>query len=215
MKAMFTGTILICILVAISGEAGADNRPQSRIHVGAKGGVSFATLSGDPYTAYDARIGFSAGVFVSIPVARNVSIQPEILYRQKGAKTSGYCNDLPTNWTLKLDYVEVPVLLSVTMSTAGNVTPRLFLGPAVAFKASFRQEAKNQNAAVSVDIRGIRTQELCFVVGAGMDFPFSSGTLSIEACMTPSLKSIHENDLGADLKNIGYSLLLGFSPGRR
>jgi hypothetical protein len=211
MKAMFTWTILICILMTVSGEVEADNRQRSRIHVGAKGGVSFTTLSGDPYPVYDARIGFSAGVFVSIPVARNWSIQPEILYSQKGAKTSGYCSGLPTSWTLKLDYVEVPILISAATSTIGDVTPRMFLGPAVTFKVSSKQEVKNQYATVSVDVGGIRPLELCFVVGAGLDFSFSSGILSIEARMTPSLKSIYENDFGANLKNIGYSLLLGFS----
>jgi hypothetical protein len=180
-----------------------------------KGGVSFATLSGAPVSAYDARIGFSGGAFVRIPMTPSLSIQPEVLYTQKGAKASGFCSGVPTTWTIKLDYVEIPVLLSASLSDAGNIAPRVFLGPAMTFKASFREEAKNGNGANTVDISGLRTNEICFVFGVGMDIPFSSGTFIIEARLTPSLKSIYKNDLGVDEKNISYSLSLGYSPGKR
>lgn len=76
------------------------------------------------------RRGAAAGVFLRIRPERLVSLQPELLYVQKGYEVTGP--------TLHLSYVEMPVLIRVDLRDhdASGIRPFLFGGPAPAFLTS-------------------------------------------------------------------------------
>src|SRR4051812_41326925 len=65
-------------------QTAADNKLQSTF--GIKGGVNLTNLYVDETSDEHMKLGFNAGLFAKLAVARGFSIQPELLYSVKGAK---------------------------------------------------------------------------------------------------------------------------------
>lgn len=61
----------------------------------------------------DSKIGFAGGVFVAIPFGKFVGIQPEVMYSQKGFKSSGTYFGSTYEMTRTTEFIDVPVLLAV------------------------------------------------------------------------------------------------------
>jgi hypothetical protein len=105
------------ITFAIPGLASAQS-----VEIGLKGGVVFAQLPDYMDVLRDlgaddvrARTGVVFGAHVAIPLGGGVALQPEALYTQRGASAR-----LPFgvgDFDLKLDYLDIPVLLRVGPSS--------------------------------------------------------------------------------------------------
>lgn len=102
---------------------------QRKADVGFLGGAAFTTLVGlgDSAAAAQSSTGFAGGVFVGIPVAKSLMIEPEVLYINKGAGSED--SDL----SLNLNYIEIPVLLRYEFKEDGG--PFAYVGPYVGFVA--------------------------------------------------------------------------------
>lgn len=125
----------VLLLTILTVPAAAQN-PAPRL--GVLGGVNVAKLTGDETDFLDSRTGFLAGAFGEFSLSPKVAIDLQALYSQKGATASEAGFDL----TLKLDYFQFPVLLKYQFgSEASSVRPHLFLGPALAFRASCKVAA--------------------------------------------------------------------------
>ncbi len=99
---------------------------QQQASVGFLGGASFSTLmSTDSDVSPKSSTGFAGGFFVSIPVAKSLMVEPEILYVNKG---SGFEDE---EFTLNLNYIEIPVLLRYEFTQDGG--PFAYVGPYVGF----------------------------------------------------------------------------------
>ncbi|MBF6642305.1 PorT family protein [Flavobacterium sp. J49] len=93
-------------------KTGTDNR--SEISVGIKGGVNLSNVydsEGDDFVA-DSKVGFVLGGFVSIPLGRYFGLQPEVLFSQKGFKSSGTFLGSTYEMTRTSNYIDVPLLVS-------------------------------------------------------------------------------------------------------
>ncbi len=113
------------------------------LRIGFKGGANFSNLSGDLGTddIYDSKLGLHGGVMLNFNlVDRFVSIQPEILYSNKGYEF----NNTPFqsgsfryeyDGRVSYHYVDVPVLVKVNSGA-------LFfeLGPQASYLIKVRQE---------------------------------------------------------------------------
>ena len=103
------------------------SRVGSRLEVMA--GINSAKFNqGDP----DARTGLVAGVGLIKPLAPNWAFQPELTYSMKGAKGS----EEGVTATIKLSYLELPLLLRFDVPTQAGVHPFFQAGPALALKLS-------------------------------------------------------------------------------
>ncbi|SFW67435.1 Outer membrane protein beta-barrel domain-containing protein [Sinomicrobium oceani] len=91
---------IILVIMAVVGVSVYSNAQS--LHFGAKGGVNFASLSGDDADGADGRTGFHIGLLAELGLTDKFSIQPEVLYSAQGAKIS--------DADLNLDYVNIPVL---------------------------------------------------------------------------------------------------------
>ena len=58
---------------------------------GVKGGANFSNIikTGDENFNTEYKTGFNAGLFAEIPVVKSLSFAPELMFSQKGYKTSG------------------------------------------------------------------------------------------------------------------------------
>ncbi|MBF4494541.1 PorT family protein [Flavobacterium sp. MR2016-29] len=103
--------LLICILflgVTVMAQT-------EKIKLGVKAGLNLANLTFDESELdSSSKTGFTAGLMVEIPVAKNFSIQPELLYSQQGTKISFSDQEVTnSNYKSKIDlnYLNIPVML--------------------------------------------------------------------------------------------------------
>ena len=205
------GAVLLCGLAAVATEARAADRPA----FGFRAGLSLASFhGGDVGGAFDEALlvlgpesltGLCAGVFATIPITDTLLLQPEALYSQKGATYTLFGEDLD----LKLDYLEVPVLLKARFGT-GAARPAVFAGPAI----SFELRAKGQFQDQTEDLDETKGTDFGLVFGAGVDLAAGSGAFVVDARYTLGLSTIDDassDDLRADIKNKAFTLSIGYS----
>jgi hypothetical protein len=90
-----------------------DNR--GKLTFGVKAGTNYSNVydsEGEDFVA-DGKFGLAAGAFVVVPLGKIFGIQPEVLYSQKGFKSTG--TFLGTNYemTRTTDFIDVPILISM------------------------------------------------------------------------------------------------------
>lgn len=225
MKKLFGIGLLLIALILLSSAVMAEGEgtPISKgLKVGggfAKWTGSDATLNDGAGTTYDAkyRTGFTFGGFVSIPVSPSISIQPEVLYQMKGTKYE----EADTSATFKINYIEIPVLIKYNFQTSGNMTPAIFVGPALGIKASSKLKLEAGSQSGEVDLENVKSTD--FNVQFGGELGFASGSMtyffdfryyvgltkiagSDENSISPDAAGL-AND--RDLKNSGFNFLLG------
>jgi len=140
-----------------------------------------------------------------------LSIQPELLYVQKGATD----DDEGVDVTLKLNYIEVPLLLKIKIPTEGNVSPYFLVGPAIGFKAGCKISGESDGASVDLDCDEdnieFKSIDLGGVVGAGVGFPVGSGQAVLGARYNLGLIRVDDYDDDEPVKNRAFSFLAGYS----
>lgn len=86
-----------------------------KIKLGVKAGLNISSLTSDKNELDSSdKTGFTAGVMAEIPLAKNFSIQPEVLYSQQGMKFSYSDIDVENSHyksTIELNYLNIPVML--------------------------------------------------------------------------------------------------------
>ncbi len=93
---------------SFAAEAQASTGGDPGLRLGVEGGVNLANLQGQNVNdIFASRLGFVGGAFLDLPLSPSLAIQPEVLYEQKGGKFNGN--------PYQLDYIEIPILLDVTL----------------------------------------------------------------------------------------------------
>lgn len=86
-----------------------------KVKIGVKAGLNISSLAFDENEMNSSsRTGFTAGVMVEIPLAKNFSLQPELLYSQQGGKTSFFDSEVTNSnykGTIELNYLNIPLML--------------------------------------------------------------------------------------------------------
>jgi hypothetical protein len=183
------------------------------IGVGVKGGLNFAYLYGeDVEPDGHIRKGFCAGVVFGLDILDLVTIQPEILYTQKGMLYKVDVYDAIDGLYLGtvdditiLDYAEVPVIIKVHIPLQGVVTLNVFAGPYVAYNIVAKQ---NLETISETDLEDIKSTDYGFVFGAGFDFGLPIGTILVDGRYTLGLTPISESN--SEVRNGVISLTLGY-----
>jgi hypothetical protein len=85
-------------------------------HLGIKAGANLFKVDGQPFSS-EYEFGYNAGAFSEIYFTPTLGIQPELLFNQTNFKTGTQFSDLYsggiTNYEGKLNYLSIPVLLSI------------------------------------------------------------------------------------------------------
>src|SRR5574340_1295439 len=100
-------------LAVLAGPAAAQSLSSLSPHptYGVMGGMNLASFHGDGTDGLSNRVGFLLGGWAKIPVSPLFSVQPELMYTQKGAKISGPDGNGGTiEASVKPSYLELPVL---------------------------------------------------------------------------------------------------------
>jgi opacity protein-like surface antigen len=148
------------------------------------------------------RVAFAGGLFAGIRVTPSFLIQPEVLYTQKGARYEVAGEEA----VIKLDYVEVPVLLKGRFGS-GGVKPSVFAGPAMAIKVSGKSEFRGEEE----DAEDVKSTDFGVVFGAGLDFAVGSGAFTIDARYTLGLTTFVDVPDPDDVKNGVWTFSVGYA----
>lgn len=130
---------------------------------GIKAGASLTNYTGKGADGADYKFGFHGGLVANLAVNDAFSIQPELLYSMKGAKTT--INFLGTNVNFKetLHYIDVPVLAHIN---AGGLF--FELGPQVGFLVAAKGSIDANGQSDSGDIKSdFKTVDFGYAAGLG------------------------------------------------
>jgi len=223
---MTRGLSIGLLMGGLVATAGIAQSPPPRL--GPVAGVNFATVSGDDVANTKSRTAFLFGAFAEIPLSRIFSIQPEALYTMKGPKIE----DTDINASLKISYVEVPLLLRVNIPTSGSssldlfqgtsgggvgVRPHIYAGPAVAFKASCKLSGEEGSSSLDMtckeaesdlDFAAFKGLDWSAVFGGGLDI----GDFTLGARYTMGLGNIidQQGSETSDVKHRVFSIYAGY-----
>jgi len=158
---------------------------QAQVNFGAKAGVNFANATGSDASGSSIRVSFNAGFLAQIPVSDALSVQPEVVYSDQGAKVNF---DNGTGGTesgaYKLGYINVPVLLKYTTSSGFFVQT----GPQIGFLLSAKASANG----VSVDEKSnFSSTDFSWAFGLGY---LTSANVGIDARYNLGLSNIEKTD---------------------
>jgi hypothetical protein len=113
-------TIIMMAMVALATTglkaqttASTDNR--EKLTFGIKAGANFSNVydsEGEDFVA-DGKFGLAAGAFVVIPLGKFFGFQPEVLYSQKGFKSTGTFLGTSYSVTRTTEFIDVPLLVSI------------------------------------------------------------------------------------------------------
>jgi Outer membrane protein beta-barrel domain len=99
-------TLLLCATVAAQTD---------KVKIGVKAGLNISSLTSNENELESTdKTGFTAGIMADISLAKNFSIQPEVVFSQQGMKFSYSDLDVKNshyNSTIGLNYLNIPILL--------------------------------------------------------------------------------------------------------
>lgn len=187
---------------------------------GLKGGMNIANLHGKDVKELEeemgvdfvSKMGFCAGGFITYNLNDMFAIQPELLFTMKGAKAEREILGETVKVTMKLNYLEIPVLAKLSIPTPGNVRPSLFVGPSLAIKLSSKFKTEIAGISEEEDIEELKSTDFGLVFGGGIDFGLGRGKLTVDARYTLGLTKVHEPEEGEeiDIKNGAISIMVGY-----
>jgi hypothetical protein len=219
------------LAAALLATAAVSSAQAQDVRFGLRAGANYSNLAGDikNESTYNNKAGFLGGVLVNVPVTSDgfFSVQPEVLYSQKGFENK------PTEYTGLLDYkqqregkvnynyLDVPVLLRINAGgfiaeagpqysyllsssneTKTTTTPALGDAPTTT-------EAQNKN-----DVSGLNRNELGYLAGVGYQADNGvSLSLRYNGAFSDFVKSDNNTYFNGDLKNARHSafqLSLGY-----
>ena len=192
-------------------EAKSDTKTDSRdkLELGVKLGGNYSNVydsEGEDFVA-DAKLGFVAGGFISIPLGNLFAIQPEVLFSQKGFKGEGTLLGSPYSFTRTTNYLDIPLFAAIRPTQ--NFT--ILAGPQFSYLMSQKDEFNgvvNQTQQDDFNNDNIRKNTLCFIGGVDVSF----NKLVIGARAGWDLKT-NNGDGTSDTpryKNMWYQLTLGY-----
>jgi hypothetical protein len=107
-------TLIFAMAVLVNSFCNAQDR-RDNLQFGLKIGTNLSNVydaQGQNFVA-DSKFGLAGGAFLSIPLGKVIGIQPEVLYSEKGFKSTGTL--LGNNFSLErsTSFVDVPLLLAI------------------------------------------------------------------------------------------------------
>lgn len=168
---------------------------RAQVHFGLKGGFALGKvksipevfLEGFPWKTRQSWIG---GAFASFEFLKGVSLQPEILFLQKGARLIDSEYDFEARFNF--NYLEMPVLLKIDLYLEGAAAvPSLFFGPFFGFINQASIVMIDPNSVEKEDIKtDVEKAEYGVTFGLAICQRWGPGFLSIDARYDLGLSNI-------------------------
>jgi hypothetical protein len=182
----------------------------AQLKFGAKAGLNIANIGGDDADNTDSKIGLVLGGLMSYQFSDMFAVQPEVLYTMKGATDEGG----GTEYTLSLNYIEIPVLLKflIPIQGSGSIVPAIYAGPSIAFNVSAESESESQGRTTTTDLDDwVSSVDFGLAFGGSIAFDIGSANqIGADVRYTLGLSSVEDAGLDADIKNNVFSITAFF-----
>ncbi|WP_276497336.1 porin family protein [Pontibacter litorisediminis] len=180
--------------------------------MGVKAGLNYATLRGENAKNYDYRPGYTVGLTARYGFNELMGIQTEALFTSKGYKRTFSNNDTETEDRLRLNYLDIPVLLHLQVSG-------LFfeLGPQVSFLLKGKQitEVSRGNTTTTKEFEVTdEPYPIDFGYAAGIGYRAPSG-IGLGLRYNAGLKDLDDEGgfEGSERRHAAFQLTLSYVPG--
>ena len=204
--------VAMVILTVTNSNAQSDAAAESRqkASFGLKVGANYSNVydsEGEDFIA-DAKFGFAAGGFISIPLGKFFGIQPEVLFSQKGFKSSGTYLGNTYSMTRTTDYIDVPLLFAV--KPIDQVT--FLFGPQFSYLLSQKDDftAGTISSTQEQDFDNSNIRKNTFGLTGGVDFNASNFVFGIRAAWDVKNNDGDGNSTTPRYKNMLYQATLGY-----
>lgn len=167
--------ILLIVIVALSvtnSKAQSATDKRENLSFGLKLGTNYSNVydsENEDFVA-DAKFGLATGIFVAIPLGKFIGIQPELMYSQKGFKSTGTYLGSTYSMTRTTNFIDVPLLLAV--KPIEQVT--LLFGPQFSYlmkqKDDFTGGTISSTQQQDFDNNNIRKNIMGLTGGADLNF---------------------------------------------
>ncbi|WP_447634977.1 porin family protein [Flavobacterium microcysteis] len=121
------------LLLAVIAVLGVTNVNAQKINFGVKGGLNFASISGDNTKEIDPVAAFNFGLLSEIPISEKFSFQPEVMFSGQGYSFKGKDN------LIALNYLNVPLMGKYYVTKGLSIEA----GPQLGFLLSAKDEKKD------------------------------------------------------------------------
>ena len=195
--------------------------------IGVKAGFNVSNVYGAPEywdEATEGKAGFTGGAFLNYAFNDNFSLQPELLFTQKGFGGTLF-DDIEffeIDMQVSLDYFELPVLAKYAFSADKKFRPTLFAGPSFAYCFGSELAVSWWLFSGNVDFSSVtHVTDFGVVLGGGFDYVLSRGTVVFDGRFTYGFTNVivsgdfeingdTETIEEDDFKNYGLSFTLGY-----
>lgn len=186
---------------------------------GLKCGASLATLHGalptDGLIENGWKGGFAAGAWVFHDLGRSFAIQLETNYVSKGTTlgsievTDPFGTPIGTFRVSEVaSYLEIPVLLRISIPTGGVAAPFFLAGPAAGFRLAQKVRVSGL-VGFSADIDTFKAADLGAALGAGLELGRGPVRGTLETRYTLGLTGATEDFYSTDARNGALLFALG------
>ena len=180
---------------------------------GIKFGLNFSNLYVDNVQNEYTKLGGQIGFFAKLPLANGLSIQPEILYTNKGSKLT-YGNFLQGSgeYRFNLNYIEVPFLLVINLTPNFSFSGGGYFAYLTSANVTDVSSDGTINGVSNLNADNFNRVDYGMVVGASVDIK----SICIGARYNYGLQTIGKpgtlsGDLTQNSKNSVATLFIGFA----
>jgi hypothetical protein len=183
---------------------------RSNLYFGVKFGANYSNVydaQGEDFVA-DAKYGIAVGGFVSIPIIPIIGIQPELLFSQKGYKSTGTFLGNSYSMTRTTDYLDIPIYL--VFRPVENVS--ILFGPQYSFLLKQTDDFKGGSITAS-EIETYSNDNFrknIFGLSGGVDFNFTSIVIGLRASWDTTTNNGDGTSFTPRYKNMWYQATLGY-----
>jgi len=199
---------------------------QGQVSVGFRAGVNWANMSGENGLVgkSERRIGPGGAIVIAVPVAKALTLVPEIGFTQRGYGKPTLLNLALGNQKLALDYADLGLLVRAHVAEGPPTRPYVLAGATVGYLVGARlfqlDRWTNGYQGVVIDPGNVRTGpwssgmmnrwnvDLC----AGLGFMFTAGRsqVSVEGRYQYGLTNIWNDVPVTDVNGVPMGVLKGY-----
>ena len=211
-------SILLFAIIALTGinsysqTESTTSTSDQRDHLlfGVKLGLNYSNVydaQGENFVA-DAKFGVALGGFVSIPIGTFIGVQPELLYSQKGYKSSGTYLGTSYSMTRTTDFLDIPIYFVV--KPVENIF--LLFGPQYSYLLKRTDDFTGGSLSAS-DIQTFTNDNLrknIFGLAGGLDINIDHLIIGLRAAWDTTSNNGDGTSYTPRYKNMWYQATIGF-----
>ncbi len=206
--AMITLTTAKSLAQSEPASTTTDNR--EKMFFGVKGGVNLSNVydsEGEDFVADD-KFGFAVGGFASIPIVKWFGIQPEILFSQKGFKSTGTYLGTSYEMTRTSNFIDVPLL--AVFKPIENVS--ILFGPQFSFlsKQTDKFEGGSLSTTDEEEFSNANIRKNTYGLTGGVDLNFDHLVFGLRAAWDLKTNNGDGTSDTPRYKNMLYQATLGY-----